>query len=73
MGEIMKLTVLKEKVLKFFIIFTVCISLSQGPAASREIDKMLECLSGARDQKMCEIDEDEINIGEPEKADKCIE
>jgi hypothetical protein len=52
----MRLSSIKEKFLKFFLVFSVCISLWGGPAAGHEISKMLECLSGVRDEKIQELD-----------------
>lgn len=60
----MKLTVMKEKMMKFIIIMLVCLSLSSGPAAGNEVTKMLECLSGARDAKLQELDAEEEESGE---------
>jgi len=56
---------MKEKLLKLFIIILVCMSLSSGPLAQKEISKMLECVSGVRDAKIEELDEVEEETGEP--------
>ncbi|MDF2944794.1 MAG: hypothetical protein K0S01_3652 [Herbinix sp.] len=63
----MRFSILKKEVMKFFIIISVCLSLSAGPAASNEVNKMLECISGVSDAKMKELDDEEDETGEPEK------
>jgi hypothetical protein len=67
MREIMKLSLIKKEVVKFFIILSVCLSLSTGPAASNEVNKMLECLSGVSDEELKELDKAEEETGDPEK------
>jgi hypothetical protein len=66
----MKLSVLKKKLMKFFIIWSVCLSLTAGPAAGNEVTKMLECLSGAREAKMQELDAEEKDTGGVDKIHK---
>jgi len=63
----MKLSLIKKKVVKFFIILSVCLSLSSGPAASNEVNKMLECLSGVSDETLKELDAAEEETGDPKK------
>jgi len=64
----MKLTLIKKKVIKFFIIFSVCLSLLSNPASGNEVIKMLECASGVRDEKIKELDAEGEESGELEKS-----
>lgn len=66
-GDPINIALLKKKVLKFLIVSSVSFSLLAGPVAGNEVTKMLECLSGYRNEIMKELDEQEQDIGEPEK------
>lgn len=50
---------MKERIYKLFLTIMVCLSLGSGPIAQNEIVKMLEALSGTKDAKVQELDEDE--------------
>ena len=63
----MKLSLIKKEVVKFFIILSVCLSLSTGPAAINEVNKMLECLSGVSAEALKDLDAEEDESGDPEK------
>ena len=63
----MKISLIKQKILKIFIIISVWIALSGGPVAGNEVSKMLECLTGARDVKIEELNEEGDDTQEPKK------
>ena len=50
---------MKERIYKLFLTIMVCLSLDSGPIAQNEIVKMLEALSGTKDAKVQELDEEE--------------
>lgn len=50
---------MKERIYKLFLTIMVCLSLGSGPIAQNEIVKMLEALSGTKDAKVQELDEEE--------------
>lgn len=50
---------MKERIYKLFLTIMVCLSLGSGPIAQNEIVKMLEALSGIKDAKVQELDEEE--------------
>lgn len=50
---------MKEKIYKLFLTLMVCLSLGSGPIAQNEIVKILEALSGAGNEQVQELDEEE--------------
>jgi len=50
---------MKEKIYKLFLSLMVSLSLGSGPIAQNEIVKMLEALSGAGNEWVQELDEEE--------------
>jgi hypothetical protein len=55
---------IKEKILKVMIIFLISISLSAGPAASYELEKLVKHLSGYQAEEMKELEDDQISSGD---------
>ena len=50
---------MKEKLYKLFLTLMVSLSLGSGPMAQNEIAKMLEALSGAGNEQVQVLDEEE--------------
>lgn len=50
---------MKEKIYKLFLTLMVSLSLGSGPIAQNEIVKMLEAFSGAGNEWVQELDEEE--------------
>ena len=50
---------MKEKIYKLFLTLMVSLSVGSGPIAQNEIVKMLEALSGADNEQVQELDEEE--------------
>jgi len=67
MTLIIKFAKIRKKLKEFFIIATICMSLTVGPVAGNEVAKMLECLSGARDAKIQELNEEGTESEDPDK------
>lgn len=61
---------IKKKLLKSFLLFSLSLSLLSGPVAGNEVSKLLECLSGAKDAKIQELDAEGEATGEPEAIHK---
>ncbi|MDF2542365.1 MAG: hypothetical protein K0S47_2083 [Herbinix sp.] len=55
---------IKKKLIKLFLILSVCLSLTSGPVVGNEVIKMLETLSGVKDEMMKEHDTNENENGE---------
>lgn len=63
---------MKEKIYKLFLALMVSLSLGSSPIAQNEVLKMLEALSGAANEQVYELDEEENDSEEVKKKKELL-
>jgi len=66
----MRFAKIKKRIFKLILILSISISMINGPAASNEVSKMLECISGIRDEEIKEMNDEIIKNGKLIKKGK---